>query len=231
MGNMTGMPIIEVLTIPDHLSTAATQQLPSASPSTPAPTPPPVITSSAPRTQTNPTIPVPSGPVAVAEPLPPYPYICTVSAPVRSSKGYLPTDGMCDYLFYDSLYKNIRSSFLNGIKMMDFGPQYVVYQAARYSKTKFGLSFSPENGLFTDYKEHGFLNTIDEIWGQRVSNFGFLDLYRQLTHPGIVAQALEVLKALYKFLEPNFSARRHSYYVIGMAPDSTANEQIINLMT
>ncbi|KAL1481202.1 hypothetical protein MTO96_002429 [Rhipicephalus appendiculatus] len=181
-------------------------------------------------TETTPTLPAPTGPVTVAQPMPSYPYICTVSEPVRKNQGYLPTDGMCDFLFYDSLYKNFRSSLLNGINSMESNPQYVVYQAARYSKTKFGLSFSPENGLFTDYKEPGFLNTIDEIWGKRVSNYGFLNLYRQFTHPGIVAEALAVLKALYEFLEPNFSTRRPSYYVVGMTPDSTANDEIIHLL-
>ncbi|KAL1474288.1 hypothetical protein MTO96_038095 [Rhipicephalus appendiculatus] len=129
MGNMTGMPIIEVITIPLTFSTAATPRTvastPIASPSTPATTPPPVVTS-------------------VAQPMPSYPYICTVSEPVRKNQGYLPTNGMCDFLFYDSLYKNSRSSLLNGINSMESNPQYVVYQAARYSKTKFGLSFSPE---------------------------------------------------------------------------------------
>ncbi|KAL1462018.1 hypothetical protein MTO96_043270, partial [Rhipicephalus appendiculatus] len=86
------------------------------------------------------------------------------------------------------------------------------------------------NGLFADYKEPAFLNTIDEIWGRRVSNFGFLDLYRQLTRPGTVAGALTVLKTLYTYLEPNFSTRRPSYYVVGMTPDSTANDEIINFM-
>ncbi|KAL1448502.1 hypothetical protein MTO96_044047 [Rhipicephalus appendiculatus] len=94
--------------------------------------------------QTMPTIPIPSGPATVAQPLPAYSYICTVSAPVRGGKGYLPPDGMCDYLFFDSLYKNFKSSLLNGIDLMEFDPQFIVYQAARYSSTQFGLSFSPE---------------------------------------------------------------------------------------
>ncbi|KAL3213656.1 hypothetical protein MRX96_007676 [Rhipicephalus microplus] len=162
--------------------------------------------------------------------MPSYPYICTVSEPVRKHQGYLPIDGICDFLFYDSLYKKVWSSLLNGIKLMEFGAQYFVYQSPRYSKTKFGLSFSPENGLFEDYKVPEFLHTIDEIWGRRVSNFGFLDLYRQFTHPRIVAEALKMLKALFIYLEPNFSARRPSYYVVGMTPDTTANDQIINLI-
>ncbi|KAL1474147.1 hypothetical protein MTO96_038198 [Rhipicephalus appendiculatus] len=149
MGNMTGMPIIEVITIPLTFSTAATPRTvastPIASPSTPATTPPPVVTSGGQTTQTTPFIPPPpTGPVTVAQPMPSYPYICTVSEPVRKNQGYLPTNGMCDFLFYDSLYKNSRSSLLNGINSMESNPQYVVYQAARYSKTKFGLSFSPE---------------------------------------------------------------------------------------
>ncbi|KAH8030550.1 hypothetical protein HPB51_008670 [Rhipicephalus microplus] len=162
--------------------------------------------------------------------MPPHPYICTVTAPVRGNKGYLPPDGVCDYLFFDSLYKSFRSSLLDGLDMLDVGAQYLVYQTERYKFTHFGLSFSPEHDIFTDYEEQGFLNTIKEIWDKEVHHFGFLDLYRHLTHPSIVAQALTILKALYKFLAPNFSFKRSSYYVIGMTPDSTANDQIINLM-
>ncbi|XP_049274286.1 uncharacterized protein LOC119403443 [Rhipicephalus sanguineus] len=232
MGNMTGMPIIEVITNPHQLSTAVTTQLPSASPSTPTPTPPPVVTRSRRSTQTTVTVPVPvpPGPVIVAQPMPSSPYICTVSEPVRSNLGYLPTDGLCDYLFFDSLYKTFKSRFIHGVKMMEASAQYFVSQATRYSKTKFGLSFSPEYDLFTDYKERAFFNTLDEVWSQRVSHFGFLDLYREFTRPDTVLQALEVLKELYKHLEPNFSAKRPSYYVVAMAPDSKANDQIINFI-
>ncbi|KAH7932418.1 hypothetical protein HPB51_029298 [Rhipicephalus microplus] len=162
--------------------------------------------------------------------MPSYSYICTVSKPVRKNQGYLPYDGMCDFLFYDSLYKNSRSNLLEGINEMESDPQVIVLHARRYKRTKSGLSFSPENGLFEDYKEHRFMKNIDAIWSQSVSNFGFLDLYREFTQPAIFAGALAVLNELHKYLEPKFSAKRHSYYVIGMTPDSTANEQIINSM-
>ncbi|KAL3219004.1 hypothetical protein MRX96_031201, partial [Rhipicephalus microplus] len=145
-------------------------------------------------TLTTPVNPVPTGPVTVAEPMPSYSYICTVSKPVRKNQGYLPYDGMCDFLFYDSLYKNSRSNLLEGINEMESDPQVIVLHARRYKRTKSGLSFSPENGLFEDYKEHGFMKTIDDIWSQSVSNFGFLDLYREFTQPAIFAGALAVLK-------------------------------------
>ncbi|KAL3216439.1 hypothetical protein MRX96_033083 [Rhipicephalus microplus] len=185
------VPAVEVVVVPRRSNTSVTQQLPSASPSAPAPTPP--------------NAPAPTRPpvvTAVARPMPPHPYICTVTAPVRGNKGYLPPDGMCDYLFFDSLYKSFRSSLLDGLDMLDVGAQYLVYQTERYKFTHFGLSFSPEHGIFTDYEEQGFLNTIKEIWDKEVHHFGFLDLYRHLTHPSIVAQALTILKVI--VLQPIF---------------------------
>lgn len=63
--------------------------------------------------------------------------------PVRANTAYLPPDKMCDYLFYDSLYKNGKNKLLEGFDKMKLGVQYFIGQAKK-SATHFGMSFSPE---------------------------------------------------------------------------------------
>ncbi|KAH7939754.1 hypothetical protein HPB52_017106 [Rhipicephalus sanguineus] len=173
----------------------------------------------------------PNGPPEAALPLPCYSYVCTVSEPVRTSVGYLPVDGMCDYMFYDSLYKNGTSNFLSGITQLELGPQYFIFKAVMYSKTKMGLSFAPEPVLLdTDSKNPKFFTVIDEIWGKTVSHFGFLNLYREYLDPDTVTQALTLLKELHLYLKPKTSTTRPSYYVIGLSLAGTSNIQILNLM-
>ncbi|KAL1445411.1 hypothetical protein MTO96_029196 [Rhipicephalus appendiculatus] len=183
------------------------------------------------RTRPHPTIPVTTGTPAVAPSLPAYPYVCTVSEPVRKSVAYLPPDGMCDYMFYDSLYKNGSHNFLSGIDSLELGAQFVIYKAVMYRMTQFGLSFAPDPVLFnTDSKNPTFFTVIDQIWGKTVSHFGFLNLYRQYTDQGTVTQALTFLKALQLYLKPKTSAARPSYYVLGLSLDGTNNSLLFNLM-
>lgn len=80
----------------------------------------------------------------MAAPVPYYGYLCTITEPVRSQTSYLPPDNVCDYLFYDSLYKNGKNSLIAGFNKLEGGVQYFIGQASKYNKTKFGFSFAPE---------------------------------------------------------------------------------------
>ncbi|KAH7939360.1 hypothetical protein HPB52_011403 [Rhipicephalus sanguineus] len=77
-------------------------------------------------------------------------YVCTVSQPVREGTYYLPPDGMCDFMFYDSLYKNGKNNLLAGLNTLAQDVRYFIEQASKYIKTQFGLSFAPEQ-----YTKHG----------------------------------------------------------------------------
>ncbi|KAL3213664.1 hypothetical protein MRX96_007683 [Rhipicephalus microplus] len=115
-----GQPSTDLTT--RELSTAATSQ---QTLSTEAPAPPPAI-------------------ATVAEPMPSYSYVCTVSQPVRENVSYLPSDGMCDYIFYDSLYKDGNNRLLGGIGALEPGTQFFIDQAPKYRRSHFGVSFAPE---------------------------------------------------------------------------------------
>ncbi|KAL1443550.1 hypothetical protein MTO96_045963 [Rhipicephalus appendiculatus] len=167
----------------------------------------------------------------VAEPMPSYSYVCTVSQPMRENVSYLPSDGMCDYIFYDSLYKDGKDNLLSGIGALEHGAQYFIGQAPKYRNTQFGFSFAPESHLLTaDFKDTRFNSAIDAIWNSRISHFGFLDLYRQYTELGHVTEALTVLKTVYLHIKSKAAVSRPSYYVVGMSLDSSVNTQLLNLM-
>lgn len=163
--------------------------------------------------------------------MPSYSYVCTVTQPVRQNEGYLPSDGMCDYFFYDSLYKDGKNNLLGGIGALEQVVQYFIGQAPKYSKTQFGFSFAPEPLLLrVDYKDPRFNGVIDTIWDSGVSHFGFLDLYKQYTQHGHVTEALTVLKTVHLHIQSKATISRPSYYVIGMSLDTSANDQLLNLM-
>ncbi|KAL1475977.1 hypothetical protein MTO96_036880, partial [Rhipicephalus appendiculatus] len=169
--------------------------------------------------------------LTVAEPAPLYSYLCTVSEPKSNNVGHLPPDNLCDYLFYDSLYKNGRNTLDSGLASLDEGVQYFMQQVAHYSHTKFGFSFAPEAALLhKDYQTPEFYTTIDAIWNKNISHFGFVDLYREFAGPIVVKEALNVLKALHLHLKPQTSANRPSYYVLGLSLDSSTDLFVLRLM-
>ncbi|KAH6924192.1 hypothetical protein HPB50_013591 [Hyalomma asiaticum] len=166
-----------------------------------------------------------------AQPMPSYAYLCTVTQPMRSNEAYLPPDGMCDYVFYDSLYKNGKNSVPSGVSTFEPDTRYFIEQASKYSKTKFGLSFAPEYALLnTDYKDPAFNTVIDALWGYEVSHFGFLDLYQHYAQHATVKEALTVLKAIHVHLLPKTSSSRPSYYVVGISFDGAAEDRVLSLM-
>ncbi|KAH6924043.1 hypothetical protein HPB50_010836 [Hyalomma asiaticum] len=80
-------------------------------------------------------------PPHAVEPMPLYAYLCTVSYDMDTDPTYLPPDGMCDYLFYDSLYLTDGSRLTDGFHRFRPGLQRFIQQASNYSKTMFGVWF------------------------------------------------------------------------------------------
>ncbi|KAH7939838.1 hypothetical protein HPB52_018050 [Rhipicephalus sanguineus] len=169
--------------------------------------------------------------LTVAEPAPLYSYLCTVSEPKSNNVAHLPPDNVCDYLFYDSLYKNGRNTLDLGLASLDEGVQYFMQQVAHYTHTKFGFSFAPLAALLhRDYKKPDFYTAIDAIWNNNISHFGFLNLYREFAAAVVVKEALHVLKALHLHMKPKTSANRPSYYVLGLSLDSSTDYSVVSLM-
>ncbi|KAL3213646.1 hypothetical protein MRX96_007667 [Rhipicephalus microplus] len=166
---------------------------------------------------------------------PPYTFVCTVTEPVRSTArgatSFVPPDGTCDYVFYDSLYKNGKNNLLNGLDKLEIVVQHFIGLASRFKQSKFGFSFAPEPVFQREFKDPLFLAYIDAIYGTyNISHYGFLDLYKQYAEHAMVTEALNALKVLYLHLKPKNTATRTSYYVIGLSLDNPASGQILNLM-
>ncbi|XP_070382679.1 uncharacterized protein [Dermacentor albipictus] len=174
----------------------------------------PTITTTAPPANTS--APKPE----VATPMAPYSYVCTISEAWRGNTTYLPPDNACDYLFYDSLYKDNKNALIDGVHMWDAGAQQFIRLASVYKHTKLGFSFASKLRLLSrDIKDPKFFTTIDDIWRYNISHFGFLDVNRWYPTDRIVYEFLNLLKAVYLHLKPKTSPQRPSYYVLGLYLD------------
>ncbi|XP_070382834.1 uncharacterized protein [Dermacentor albipictus] len=134
---------------PAGASLPASASLPSGPPTTQRTTATRRMTAAPPRSQTTPTRITTTPPAStsapkpeVATPMAPYSYVCTISEAWRGNTTYLPPDNACDYLFYDSLYKDNKNALIDGIQLWDAGAQQFVAQASVYKHTKLGFSFA-----------------------------------------------------------------------------------------
>ncbi|KAL3220393.1 hypothetical protein MRX96_050403 [Rhipicephalus microplus] len=160
--------------------------------------------------------------------MPMYTFVCTVSEPVRNALRVPLPDGVCDFIFFDSLYKNGKNRLLGGLGALELGAQDFIGQA-RKRRSKFGFSFAPEPAFLQESKDPTFFARIDAIWYYKIYHFGFLDLYREYAESSMVTHALNSLKALYLHLKPR-TTTTSSYYVVGLSMDNPASSQVLNLM-
>ncbi|KAL1483094.1 hypothetical protein MTO96_002164 [Rhipicephalus appendiculatus] len=158
-----------------------------------------------------------------------YPLVCTVSTNYSRS-GALPRDGLCGYLFYDSLYKGGRN-FLTGRLSQDVN--WFADRARHNTFTEFGMSFSIENAnLLTEYTTPAFQRGLDALVQKQVIHYGIMDMHLQFTSNDTVAQALTILKRVNDHLATTASTRtRQSLMAIGMSiDDSTRRTYIVDLI-
>ncbi|KAL1481198.1 hypothetical protein MTO96_002425 [Rhipicephalus appendiculatus] len=148
-----------------------------------------------------------------------------------------PPDGLCDYIFYDSLYKNGKNPLSRGLGSLELTGQYFLGLQARFTKSKFGFSISPEWSELgppyqDDSKDPQFWIDLDQIYVKyKIIHFGCLDLYKQYAERAKVTEALNILKALYLHLKPKTTSASPSYYVLGLSLDNpAASTQIVNLI-
>ncbi|XP_070382832.1 uncharacterized protein [Dermacentor albipictus] len=212
---------------PAGASLPASASLPSGPPTTQRTTATRRMTAAPPRSQTTPTRITTTPPAStsapkpeVATPMAPYSYVCTISEAWRGNTTYLPPDNACDYLFYDSLYKDNKNALIDGIQLWDAGAQQFVAQASVYKHTKLGFSFADKFHLLRrDINDPKFFTIIDDIWRNNISHFGMLDVSGRYPTDIVVYECLILLKAVYLHLKPKTSPQRPSYYVLGLYLD------------
>ncbi|KAH7939477.1 hypothetical protein HPB52_013044 [Rhipicephalus sanguineus] len=167
--------------------------------------------------------------------MPPYAYVCTVAEPVRNTpqglRLFLPPESTCDYIFYDSLYKDGKNNLLGGLDKLDRGVQSFISVAPKRNRSQLGFSFALEPLFMREFKDRLFPKFLDVIWNYKIHHFGFLNLYRQYADAAMVTEALNALKTMYHYLMPKATSATPSYYVIGVSLDDiTARAAIVNLM-
>ncbi|KAH7939705.1 hypothetical protein HPB52_016186 [Rhipicephalus sanguineus] len=130
--------------------------------------------------------------------MPPYTYVCTVAEPVRNTpeglRLFLPPESTCDYVFYDSLYKDGKNNILDGFDNLDIGVRSFISVASKRNSSRLGFSFAPEPLFMREFEDPVFLTLLDVFWDYNIHHFGFLNLYQQYADGAMVTQALNALK-------------------------------------
>ncbi|KAL3236869.1 hypothetical protein MRX96_022124 [Rhipicephalus microplus] len=158
-----------------------------------------------------------------------YPLVCTVST-IYSANNLLPRDGLCGYLFYDSLYKGGANS-LAGTLSRDVDA--FADRAKHNTFTEFGMSFAIDNAnLLAEYTTQAFQRGLDALVQKQVIHYGVLDLHLQMTTNDTVAQALTILKRVNDHIATTAGTRtRQSLMAMGISLDDSARRTyIVRLM-
>nr|XP_050047016.2 uncharacterized protein LOC126543920 [Dermacentor andersoni] len=153
------------------------------------------------------------------------PMVCSVSN-AFGADGVLPADGVCDALFYDSLYRDDRNKlpgpYDGGLeRFLDLS------RAMRY--TGFGVSFDVLMDVRNfDVTLPSFTSGIVELWNRGVSHFGALRVYGTGSGEDDVIKFLYFLQAVEKKIQETMTGSRPYYTVIGVSyrPDASYEKVI-----
>ncbi|XP_054930866.2 uncharacterized protein [Dermacentor andersoni] len=170
------------------------------------------------------TLTVTTTPATTTSTLPPivyrpptmYSVVCTVDCNIRM---VVPPDGVCDFIFFDSLYVTCGG----GVGDAQTTPKLQRFfdLAAQGNDTQFGCSIDAlQLGDFvTDIGKSDSLKWAQEkLWANNVYHWGVMNIYHVLyfQDPDIVKKALEALKAAAQFSQPSSVKRVASYTFLGI---------------
>ncbi|KAK8772263.1 hypothetical protein V5799_024493 [Amblyomma americanum] len=138
----------------------------------------------------------------------PFPLVCAVSNQYTQSV-VLPDDGVCDFIFYDSLYKGNSNIFTEPLSP---DVSFFVQDGKNYTHTELGFSFDIRNSQFvSEYTSTAFRDKVRAVSSQGVLHFGILDMDFSVVNSGTVTQALQILKCLSNHLFSNESGAETSF--------------------
>ncbi|KAL1445714.1 hypothetical protein MTO96_044870 [Rhipicephalus appendiculatus] len=154
------------------------------------------------------------------------PLLCTVSNNFNA-QSKLPPDGLCDLLFYDSLYRDDRNE-VNG--PFDEGAQRFLDLPNKMKLTGIGVSLDVDHRRFLNFRENwpwiivpGFRTGIDNLWERGVSHFGMLNIYKRYDiNRVLVPTYLHVMQRIYARVQAKAqAANRTAYTVFGFRFNDT----------
>ncbi|XP_077485926.1 uncharacterized protein LOC144097000 [Amblyomma americanum] len=123
------------------------------------------------------------------------PLVCTMGSKTSFAQMF-PPDGLCEYVFFDSVEKENRNplAFPNrwGNDLRIFVAAY-----AQYNTTAFGIGFAYDKA-FTLVRQLNTTNSslLEPFWRKNIFHFGILDTATRNARQADVELALNVLKAL-----------------------------------
>ncbi|XP_054923945.1 uncharacterized protein [Dermacentor andersoni] len=112
----------------------------------------------------------------------------------------MPSDGLCDYAFYDSLYAQGRNKLSSG-EPFEEDLQTFMRVAAKYNKTTSGVGFAFEylQDAENDLKQRS-PSPLAIFWSSKIFHVGILDTPEQ-PHPAKWQQAIAILKVMDRLLD------------------------------
>ncbi|KAH6933824.1 hypothetical protein HPB50_018308 [Hyalomma asiaticum] len=207
----TRRPPTTKATTPSPRTTPRTTTTKTTRPPPPPPTPPPPSPPPTPA----PTPPPPPRPQSSIKP---QSLLCTFGN--RTNYGTVfPADGVCDYVFYDSMYKNNHNPLVGN---WDYDVYSILSKAQKTDrkKTQFGLGFAFEHRakLIQDLAK----TTLEVFWGHGVFHFGILDCPAHGVKQADMDSVFEALKALDNSVQVARDSGNHSYVVLGAVANTDA---------
>ncbi|XP_049523972.1 uncharacterized protein LOC119454296 [Dermacentor silvarum] len=185
----TIMPVRDVVVIVETVNTPATTVATTSATTT--------ATTEKTATTTQETGTPTASSAAPAEMLDDQPLVCTMGTRLNSTQMF-PTDGLCEYIFFDSLYKDGRNS-LAAPNLFDTGLQIFINAARMYHITAFGIGISYDAAyhleLFLNQGSDGY-KPLQHFWDHSIYHIGVLDTATVNPREVDVIPALGCLKIL-----------------------------------
>ncbi|KAK8788443.1 hypothetical protein V5799_021778 [Amblyomma americanum] len=158
---------------------------------------------------------------------------CTYGTSTTANTKF-PWDGLCDFIFYDSMYKNGVNT-LNQTTPYSADMEVVLRQAESggYTKTQFGLgfSFTSARTLLLRYAS-GYKSTIDQFLHRGVSHLGIIDCPVYGMAPSQINQVFGAISVLSRDLKPLRDRGQAAFLVVGVISFNNAwNEYFKNQFT
>ncbi|XP_077515012.1 uncharacterized protein LOC144125484 [Amblyomma americanum] len=152
--------------------------LPSVYPVVRVPIPSSVMTTTATDTSITPTASTQSPRTVMDQ----HPLVCTMGSRTSFLQMF-PPDGLCEYIFFDSVEKGNRNP-LAFPKRWGNDLRIFITAYARYNTTAFGIGFAYDSSL------------LESFWRKNIFHFGIVDTATRNAREADVELALNVLKAL-----------------------------------
>ncbi|KAK8757191.1 hypothetical protein V5799_000111 [Amblyomma americanum] len=134
-----------------------------------------------------------------------------------NAKTKFPRDGLCHYIFYDSMYKD-------GNNMLSQGPPYSAdleavlkqVQSGRYKNTQFGLGFAfAYLPYLLQYSDDRLPAVLDPLTQRGVSHLGVIDCSVYGLQPQDVYRMFRAIEQLNNYLKRLRSVGKAAYSVMG----------------